>query len=236
MKKYLRAFMLFFCPSFLLSFFYGKKFKVGFSIIISETISFEEGVIIGHGNFINLKSLEMKTMSYIGHFNYIKGKFKLLLKKHANIRHQNKITSPIHDSSDVKQFVMERYASIQIKHLFDVTANVKIGENSLFAGAGTQVWSHSFLLENKGSRRHRIEGDINIGNNVNISARCILLCGITICDNVIIGAICCVSHNITQGGLYVSQSLRYIPYNAEEKLKQMKPYKIEGEYMFFKKG
>ena len=55
--------MLFFCPSFLLSFFY------------------EEGVIIGHGNFINLKSLEMKTMSYIGHFNYIKGKFKLLLKK-----------------------------------------------------------------------------------------------------------------------------------------------------------
>lgn len=70
---------------------------------------------------------------------------------------------------------MERYASIQIKHLFDVTANVKIGENSLFAGVGTQVWSHSFLLENKGSRRHRIEGDINIGNNVNISARCILL-------------------------------------------------------------
>ena len=159
----------------------------------------------------------------------------MLLKNHANIRHQNKITSPIHDSSDVKQFVMERYASIQIKHLFDVTANVKIGENSLFAGAGTQVWSHSFLLENKGSRRHRIEGDIK-GNNVNISARCILLCGITICDNVIIGANCCVSHNITQGGLYVSQSLRYIPYNAEEKLKQIKPYKIEGEYMFFKKG
>lgn len=54
---------------------------VSYKGLNTAIISFEEGVIIGHGNFINLKSLEMKTMSYIGHFNYIKGKFKLLLKK-----------------------------------------------------------------------------------------------------------------------------------------------------------
>ena len=81
------------------------------------------------------------------------------MKNNASIRHQNKITSRF-DNCETKYFILEEYASIQIKHLFDVTSNIRIGANTLFAGVGTQVWTHAFYLEDQGHGRHRIEGDM----------------------------------------------------------------------------
>lgn len=233
--KYLRAIILFIFPSFILSLVYRKKLKIGFSIIITEKLQFSDNIQIGHGNFIKIKELNLSNKSLIGHLNYIKGNFKLKMKNNASIRHQNKITSRF-DNCETKHFILEEYASIQIKHLFDVTSNIRIGANTLFAGIGTQVWTHAFYLEDQGHGRHRIEGDINIGNNVNINSRCTLCCGINICSNTIIGANCCINKDIAVSGLYVNQPLRYIPYNTKEKLNKMKPYKIEGEYKFFRKN
>ena len=129
----------------------------------------------------------------------------------------------------------QKYASIQVAHLFDVTDNIKIGDNTLFAGVGTQVWTHSFYLEDSGKGRHRIDGSVSIGNNVNISSRCIICCGVKIADSIIIGANSCISKDLKSKGLYVNQELRFIEFDPAEKMSSMICQKSIGKLNIYKK-
>lgn len=53
-------------------------------------------------------------------------------------------------------------------------------------------------------------GRVNIGNNVFIGTRSIVLCNTTIGDNVVIGAGSVVSHNIPSNGVYAGVPAKYI--------------------------
>lgn len=113
--------------------------------------------------------------------------------------------------------------------------NIKIGDNTLFAGVGTQVWTHSFYLEDSGKGRHRIDGSVSIGNNVNISSRCIICCGVKIADSIIIGANSCISKDLKSKGLYVNQELRFIEFDPAEKMSSMICQKSIGKLNIYKK-
>ena len=238
MKLFIRSVMFFLLPSFILNFFFFKTFKkrikIGFSIVLVKDISLLAGCKIGHFNFIKCPCLKMSESAMIGNLNFIRGNFSLELREESMIYMQNKITSSGYSFHDVT-FVLGKYASIQVAHLFDVTDNIKIGDNTLFAGVGTQVWTHSFYLEDSGKGRHRIDGSVSIGNNVNISSRCIICCGVKIADSIIIGANSCISKDLKSKGLYVNQELRFIEFDPAEKMSSMICQKSIGKLNIYKK-
>lgn len=243
LRKVIRGCLLFLIPSFLITFFLklfniiawrDEGVKIGFSFVCVEHLYLSSGCRIGHFNFIFLPVLSMQEGSCIQHFNFIKGNFTVLLRESSLIRIKNKISGPMQGWSKIK-FILGKKSSIQVGHIFDVTANIIIGEQTLFAGVGTQVWTHSFYLEKQGNGCHRIDGDIIIGNKVNVSSRCIICCGISIKDNIMIGANTCISKSLDMSGLYVNQSLRFIEFDPDKKMSSMHPVKVEGNYRFYKK-
>lgn len=241
--KITRGCLFFLLPSFLITFFLklfniipwrDEGVKIGFSFVCVEHLDLYSGCKIGHFNLIILPVLNMQKGSCIKHLNFIKGNFTVLLREKALIRMKNKISGPMKTDSNI-EFILGKRSSIQVGHLFDVTANIIIGDQTLFAGVGTQVWTHSFYLEKQGDGCHRIDGDIIIGNKVNISSRCIICCGISIKDNIMIGANTCISRSLDMSGLYVNQSLRFIEFDSDKKMSSMNPVRIEGDYRFYKK-
>ena len=80
----------------------------------------------------------------------------------------------------------------------------------MLAGAGSQVWTHGYFFAQEGIDRIRIDGEVKIGNNVNISSACVINSGVTIADAITVGSNVCVSKSLFEKGMYVSQELRYI--------------------------
>lgn len=121
MKLFIRSVMFFLLPSFILNFFFFKTFKkrikIGFSIVLVKDISLLDGCKIGHFNFIKCPCLKMSESAMIGNLNFIRGNFSLELREESMIYMQNKITSSGYSFHDVT-FVLGKYASIQVAHLF----------------------------------------------------------------------------------------------------------------------
>lgn len=85
---------------------------------------------------------------------------------------------------------------------------VSLGDHVLIAGAGTQFITHEgahWVLKGKDPEKYRHTfgyGRITIGSNVYIGTRCTILKGVTIGDNVIVGACTLVNKDLASGGVY----------------------------------
>lgn len=219
MKKYFRAVLLLVTPSFVLRFF--NMGGVGLSIILVDNLSLAPNVKIGHFNLIKCQALNMEACSQIGHFNLIIGYMEMLLKIKAVIGNFNSFHGGRNKSKcySLPQLILHDKAKIVGHHYFDLIQSIHIGKNSILAGAFSQCWTHSYIY---GSQKHvRLDGEIKIGNNCYIGASCILLPGITIGDNIMLGAGTTCSKSIRESGVYVSSKLEYIPYNADERIKSL---------------
>lgn len=217
MKKFIRGFILFLFPSFLSMPFlrlFGCKVRgrVGFSWIMTEKLSLEKGVHIGHLNFINIRELDMKKGSVIKKCNVFNGGIKMRMKEGSEVYQFNKVTAP---KTSHSIFSLGISSVIATSHLFDLTSNLWIGDYSKFAGAGTQVWTHGTYHSKFPPKRWFINGEVRIGENVNISTRCIITAGISICDNATIGAGVVVSKDIQEPLLFVNQPLRVLSFDPD---------------------
>ena len=77
----------------------------------------------------------------------------------------------------------------------------------------------SFVLykDKSGNRMYRFS-KIDIGNDIFIGVRTIVMPGVSICDQVIIGAGSLVTKSITKSGIYVGSPVRYLkPFKANAK-------------------
>ena len=210
MKKYFIAILMFLTPNLilrqllkLLRIKVGKNFKIGFSILISNKISITDDVTIGHFNFINIDNIQMMDKCYIRFFNIINGPFDLIMRRQAAIGKFNNITrakKPI--TSGYSKLDLGIIVKINSFHFLDLTKSIIVGDYSTFAGLRTQVWTHGYVHDYEGISRYRIDGEVNIGNNVYVGAGSIINSGVTICDSVILGAGSFVSKNIDSKGLY----------------------------------
>ncbi|MBR5296189.1 MAG: acyltransferase [Clostridia bacterium] len=85
---------------------------------------------------------------------------------------------------------------------------VTLGDHVMLAGAGTQFITHEgahWVLKGKDPEKYRHTfgyGRITVGNNVYIGTRCTILRGVTIGDNVIVGACTVVNKDLPSGGVY----------------------------------
>lgn len=159
----------------------------------------------------------MKKGTSIGHINFIKGDFSVSMECNSWIKNQNKISSTSHSYHKVVLSLGER-AAIGAGHLLDMTDSVTIGDYSMLAGAGTQIWTHAFFFSKNSSKFARLDASVSIGKHCYIGARCCILSGVTISDAVTIGAQTCVSKSLDKQGLYVSQGLRYIEFDPDMRM------------------
>lgn len=174
-------------------------------------------------------------MAKIGHLNTAKGYFNFVMHNKSTIMNCNRFTSlGKKQTYQTPHLLLRERAKIVSRHFFDLTSSIEIGERSNFAGAYSQCWTHGFLY---GKEKHaRLDGDIVVGNDCYIGASCILLAGVTIGSNITLGAGTTCSKSIEESGLYVSSSLHFIPFDADERIKSLgKSTAVLGEMECFKK-
>lgn len=103
MKRWLIASILFLLPSCIAfplvrifggeGYSFGRKSRIGFSLILTSGIYLGEGAVIQSGNLILTKSIHLGTRSRIQRMNLLKGRFRVQLDAEAVINKYNRILS-----------------------------------------------------------------------------------------------------------------------------------------------
>lgn len=202
------------------------KSFIGVSFLYVNSLTLEEGAKIKSFNFIKVDKLNLKEGSFIGRFNYLKGPFDVILGVSSGMSKQNKIRRSSYPIVYCKaELHLGKNSFIVSNHFLDLTESIKIGENSILAGVKSQLWTHGYYHADTGKDRIRIDGEINIGNNVYIGSGCIFNPGVKISSAIHIGAGSVISKNLEKPGMYVNQGLRFIENDLEKvkiKLKEVK--------------
>ncbi|KFN47907.1 hypothetical protein N790_07090 [Arenimonas malthae CC-JY-1] len=107
-------------------------------------------------------------------------------------------------------FRLGTWSKITVGHVIDCTRSVRLGDYSILAGRGSQVWTHGYLHAAEGIDRFRIDGSVTIGNNVYIGSGCVVNAAVKIGDAITVGSGATVSTSLRIAGLYVSQPLRMV--------------------------
>lgn len=197
----------------------GKHSYIGFSYLEISKTTLDSNVYIGHLNFIKIPYLKMSHKSYIQNINRITGPIYIILKESSAIGNMNTIKRSKYPISWGKSVLKVGFNSkITSKHTLDCTRPIYIGENSILAGEGSQLWTHGYIHNSVGKDRFRIDGSIKIGDNVYIGSGTVINAGIHISNAITIGSHSTIAKSLIKPGLYVNQSLRYIPLSYETAL------------------
>lgn len=213
MKRYLALLIAFtpFCKLrvFLYRYMLGYDVSWGariapFTVIVADRCRIER-VRIGPFNYLEAASLDLAEGVVIGRLNRLKWLRRLRVGENTSISSSNTMCGTRPGISPFKMFENVDIGSgctITNRHSFDVSDEITVGHNVTVAGSGTQFWTHGFDIN-----RVKIQGRIIIGNNGYIGSRSIVVQGVSIADDVVIGAGTTVSRSITSGGFYVSAVL-----------------------------
>jgi acetyltransferase-like isoleucine patch superfamily enzyme len=193
------------------------KSRIGFSLLwISGKLVLEESTRIGRFNVIKINSLEIGKGGYIGNMNRISGPIDIVLLETAAIGNKNSIDrAPIGVTYGTAILKLGILSKITANHRLDCTRSITIGNYTTLAGHNSQLWTHGYYHDKQGPGRFRIDGEIEIGDNVYIGSMCVINGGIKITGQVVVGSNSCVSKSLLQPGTYVSQPLRFIAEGAE---------------------
>lgn len=129
-------------------------------------------------------------------------------------------------------------------------AGITIGDGTIF-GEGVRIYDHNHQYKDTtrpikeqgytsapvkigrhcwiGSNVVVLKG-VTIGDNCVVGVGVVICAGVKIADNVAVGANATVSKDLTKAGLYVSQPLRYIEYDAEKKIESLGEPTEDGVY------
>lgn len=191
----------------------GRDVRIGFSLLLVDRLHLGDGCRIGHFNLINVRRFLCDSRSQIGRGNIMNGPLAVRLMEQASLGNRNKVTrgpSPAVVAWGA-QLRLERAARLTSDHLLDCTRSICMGEYSILAGSGSQVWTHGYVHSQRGPGRYRVDGPVGIGSNVYIGSRCIVNLGVDIASGSSIGAGSVISKSLTSPGLYVGMGLRQLP-------------------------
>lgn len=167
-------------------------------------------------SFVNVDAIHMASGARIGHFNFISGPFTIRLGVNAAIGHINLISRGRTEAGAAPAVLsLGEWSKITGIHRVDLTNSVIMGSFSTIAGHGCQLWTHGYIHEMEGIARYRIDGPIEIGDNVYVGAATVISMGVTLGSGVIVGAGSAVSKSLPEPGLYVSSPMRQLPRPAD---------------------
>lgn len=183
---------------------------------------------IGHLNFIRVRRLIIGKSSSIGKMNLMSGQFSILMRDLAEIGARNIVTrAEVAKEIGPAIFRLGYYSKITAGHKLDILRGISFGDNSILAGLGSQLWTHGYVHQSAGNR-FRVDGAITIGSNVYIGSACVFNPGVRIGNDVAIGSNCCISRDLNEPGLYVSQPMRFIDKAKIDNKRTLLPVEVEG--------
>lgn len=203
--------------------------RIGFSWISTKKLKMLNGSNIGHGNFLQPKSIFLSKGSGIGHLNKVTGPVRVILYDYAAIGNQNIITRGQEGVSwGGAMLKLGCWSKLTVGHVVDCTRSVIVGDFTTFAGRGTQIWTHGYIHAPEGRDRFRIDGSVRIGNNVYVGSSCVINAGVTVGKGITIGSASCVARSLYLPGLYVSQALRYVELDYNVAYEKYPELRIDG--------
>jgi acetyltransferase-like isoleucine patch superfamily enzyme len=215
----------------------SPRSRIGFSWLWCERIFLEDGAKIGHLNLLAVRRLVMRRGSYFGRMNVVSGPFSVILKTEAALGNANKVLrAKAGVTTGSALLFLGKTTKITSKHTLDCTCSIHIGEYSIIAGYASQLWTHGYIHEASGIGRYRIDGRIDIANNVYIGSACVINLGVYIGPAVIVGSGTVISKSLPDSGMYVSSSLRTLPrphspVEREDLILRDEPHLIETVYL-----
>lgn len=179
--------------------------KVGFMVFLNCDKCVINNATIGRFNYIDVKFFMMQEQSRMRILNRFSRLYKVTLCENSFIGFKNSFIGTrlgLTPYKELEVLHLGKKSAILKENLFDLSDTIQIGNNVVFAGSEHQVWSHGFTQE-----RIKIQGPINIGNDVYIGSRSMIMPGVNICDNVLVGSGTIISKSIIEEGFYTSATL-----------------------------
>lgn len=187
------------------------------ALVAVERLWMQDQAVIRLGNVIRCRRLIMRRRSYLDRFNRVSGPLTVALAETAALGRANVVYRAPHPTSIGPAMLrLGRLSKITSSHLIDCTCTISIGDYSTIAGAGSQLWTHGYKHASQGPGRYRIDGRIDIGDNVYIGSASVLNAGLQIADRVTVGSHSSVSKTLSTPGVYVSQQLRHLELQDDE--------------------
>ncbi len=125
----------------------GRGVRIGFSLVCPKAGKIGDRTKIGHFNMISgMQELTLGSDVIIGHFNIILGGRKVALGDGAMIGRFNEINSilnPLVRGTPTPELNLGRRAIVTAWHKIDFTDNVELGDNVVFAGRLSNIWTHN---------------------------------------------------------------------------------------------
>lgn len=177
--------------------------KIGmFNCIVGEKVKIHK-TRIKNFNYILAKEINFEKNTFIGKFNRIKFLNQLFLNEGVTLVKGNFIGgSRFKENLPFQNCLIGKNSAVLRGNYFDVTQSINIGENVVFGGNGSEIWTHGF-----DTNKNRIDGAVVFENNIFIGSRCIFSKNIKICSNVTIAPASVVYKSIDTEGVYSSQKL-----------------------------
>lgn len=197
----------------------GKNVKIGFNLIITDKLELGDNVKISNLNLILIPKIMLANNAKLGYLNICKGPFDLILSNNAALGNKNYLTrGPLGLTYGKSVLKLGELTKITTGHHLDLTKSIIFGDFSILAGIGSQIWTHGYYHASNGKDRIRIDGSINIGDNVYIGSGSIFNPGVKVGKAIHLGAGSVISKNLEKPGMYVGHSLRFI-YNDIDTIK-----------------
>jgi acetyltransferase-like isoleucine patch superfamily enzyme len=191
---------------FLLRLFCGYKIdyesSIGmFNVIVADKFILENSKI-GKFNYIEAKNVLIKK-GLINKFNRIKHLNNLSLSENSMIFSKNFIGgSKIQKNKENQNLILGTDSEILRNNYFDVTCEITIGNNVVFGGNGSEIWTHGFDLD-----RNILLGTVVFENDIFIGSKCIFSKGVRVLSQTTIGPGSVVYKSIAESGVYSSHQL-----------------------------
>lgn len=163
------------------------------------------GAVVGKLNFMDIAHCEMEPGSQIRTLNKFLYVNQFRLGGGSHVVSQNSFTGGRPGETpnrELENMFVGSGSFITRKHSFDLADTITVGDDVTFGGGGTEVWTHGFDLKHT-----RIQAPVEIGSQVYIGSRALILLGVRIVDEVSVGSGAVVSKSIDVPGFYVSGRL-----------------------------
>lgn len=195
----------------LLGYNVDAKSKIGmFNIILCSTVKMTNAQI-GSFNFINVNELCLYSGSIIKKLNRFKSLHRVSLGIGSIVWSKNFFGGPRKElefqgkAFDEQNLIVGENSSLLRNNYFDIVKQIKIGDNVVFGGNGSEIWTHGF-----DTKKTLISGAVEFGNNIFVGSNCIFTKSIIICDEVSIGPASTVYKSIINSGVYSTHRLERV--------------------------
>lgn len=161
---------------------------------------------IGFLNQLIVEKLELGSGSYINNRNRIKNLNRLTIDTNGLISKGNFIGGAKKGAPsflfELQNLQLGKRSEVQRHNYFDILRPVIIGDNVVFGGEGSEIWTHGFETD-----RTMLTGEVTFGNNIFIGSKCIFTKNIVITNDVTIAPGSVVYKSITEKGIYSTHQL-----------------------------